>query len=146
MPITSPRSSFRGLAPIPQDLPDIREWVSQIASILRQVQERIRLFQIEVVTTTVSYTMVDIDSLILGDATAASITVTLLTAAGREGRDIYVKKIDTSDNTVTIDAEGTETLDGSTTIVLTQRNAVRGYRSDGTNWRLISSLGNATTL
>ena len=110
------------------------------------MQERIRLFQIEVVTTTVSYTMVDIDSLILGDATAASITVTLLTAAGREGRDIYVKKIDTSDNTVTIDAEGTETLDGSTTIVLTQRNAVRGYRSDGTNWRLISSLGNATTL
>lgn len=146
MPITSPRSSFRGLAPIPQDLLDIREWAAQIAFVLRQIQERIRLFQIEVVTTTANYTMVDIDSLILGDATTASITVTLLTAAGREGRDIYVKKIDTSDNTVTIDAEGTETLDGSTTIVLTQRNAVRGYRSDGTNWRLISAIGNATTL
>lgn len=146
MPVTSPRTDFRGTFPAPIDWADQREHLSLLARAIRQLQESFRRHPIEVVTVTANYTMVDIDALILGNAASGSLTVTLLTAAGREGRRIAVKKTDSSINTVTIDAAGSETLDGATTVVLTQQNAVRDYISDGTNWRLLSAIGNATGL
>jgi len=145
MALGSPRADFRGFRQVPEEWPDSREHRILLAKAIQQLQGIVRHHPVQVVSLTASYTMVDIDSLILGDATAGNITVTLLTAAGREGREIYVKKIDSSSFTVTIDAAGSETLDGSTTTVLTQENAVRGYKSDGTNWRLISAVGNATS-
>lgn len=146
MPVTSPRADFRGIFPAPLAWEDEREHRGLLARAIRQLQELFRLSPTQVVSATVNYTMVDIDVLILCNATTASFTVTLLTAAGREGREIYVKKTDASNNTVTIDAAGSETLDGSLTIILVQQYAVRGYKSDGTNWQLISAIGNATTL
>jgi hypothetical protein len=95
---------------------------------------------------TATYSMVDIDSLILMDATDGDRTVFLLTAAGREGRLAEVKKTDSSANTVKIDPTGSETIDGSSSIVLTQKNAMRAMRSDGTNWRLVGAIGNSEAL
>ena len=146
MVITSPRASFRALSPVPTEWDDQRDHSRIIANALKQLQERIRLHPVEVVTATADYTMVDIDLMILGNATVAAFTVTLLTAAGREGRRIIVKKIDATENIVTIDAAGSETLDGYTTAGLTQLNSVREYVSDGTNWRLVSAVGNANAL
>jgi hypothetical protein len=90
--------------------------------------------------------MLDLDSLILAGATSAALSVFLVSAVGREGQVVSVKKTDSSENLVTIDPSTTETIDGSSTIGLSQLNATRVMQSDGTNWRLISALGNATAL
>ncbi len=57
------------------------------------------------------------------DATAGNITVNLPAATGL-GRLVTVKKIDSSANTVTVDGDGTETIDGATTYVLTTQYEV----------------------
>jgi hypothetical protein len=145
MVVASPRINFRRLAPVNIEDPD-DHFQREVAAALRQIQQHMLLYPTDVRTITASETMIDTDGLILADATSANITVTLLTAAAREGRDIYVKKIDASANTVTIDPAGSETLDGAASIDLLSKNAVRGYRSDGENWRLISSIGNASGL
>lgn len=146
MVLASPRADFRGLMPVPTEAENPVDLVRSHANALRQIQERARLLPVRVVSVSAAYAMVDIDALILCDATSAAFTVTLLTAAGREGRRIIVKKTDTTDNIVTIDAAGSETLDGAATVGLMQKNAMREYISDGTNWRLIGSIGNANSL
>ena len=146
MAVLSPRADFRALAPVPDEWPNAREHRTLLARAIRQLQGLIRRHPVEVVSTATDYTMVDVDSLILVDATVGNRTVTLLTAAGRKGRRVIVKKTDSSANLVIIDPAGAETIDGSSTISLTQLNAARGMMSDGTNWRLISAIGNATAL
>jgi hypothetical protein len=145
MVVASPRTQFRGAAPIIADDPE-SDFERRTVAALRQLQEHMLLFPTGIRTLTASATMIDTDALILANATSGDVTVTLLTAKARTGRDIFVKKTDSSANAVIIDPEGSETLDGAATISLLSQNAVRGYRSDGTNWRLISSLGNASGL
>jgi len=146
MVIASPRADFRGLTPVPSEGENPVDLARTHANAIRQIQERARLLPVAVVSVSAAYTMVDIDALILCDATSAAFTVTLLTAAARTGRRIIVKKTDTTDNIVTIDAAGSETLDGATTVGLMQKNAMREYMSDGTNWRLVGAIGNANAL
>lgn len=144
MVVTSPRKDFRNFRTVPLEYDDER--LVMLAKAVQQVQERVRRHAIEVVAVTANYTMLDIDLLILADAAAGNVTVTLLTAAAREGRRVIVKKTDVSSNLVIIDPAGSETIDGSATLSLTQRYAMREIVSDGTNWHLISAIGNATSL
>ena len=60
---------------------------------------------------TANYTATTFDEVILADATSGTITVSLPTAAGRTD-PITVKKIDSSANPVTVDASGSQTIDG----------------------------------
>lgn len=148
MVLASPRADFRPLAtaPVDWDNGNEQEHLYLLAVAIRQAQTLLRLMPVTVVSVSADYTMVDIDALIKVDATTGGKTVSLLTAAGRAGRRIIVKKTDASANTVTIDPAGSETLDGSSAISLTQQYAVREYMSDGTNWQLIAAIGNATSL
>lgn len=146
MVIASPRKNARPMQSVPQEWADPRDHARIMANATLALQARAILHPVEVVTVTANYTMTDVDVMIVGDATSGNITITLLTAAGREGRDITVKKSDASVNLVTIDAEGAETLDGSLTVGLSSKNAVRIYKSDGVNWQLVSALGNANVL
>jgi hypothetical protein len=146
MVIASPRTGFRALQPVASEFEDEREHRRELARAIRQLQEIMRLSPVVVSSVSASYTMTDIDSLVLVDCTSGAKTVTLLTAAGRSGREITVKKIDATDNLATIDAAGSETLDGALTVGLSQKNASRTYKSDGTNWRLVAAVGNADTL
>ena len=146
MVIASPRQTHRNLQTVPSEWPDALDHLRMIAQAIRQLQLRARAYPVTVISVTANYTMNDIDVLIKGDATAGDITVTLLSAKAREGRRIIVKKTDSSANLVTIDPDGSETLDGAATISLTQQNAVREYISDGANWQLIGAVGNATGL
>jgi len=82
-------------------------------------------------------TLVETDSTIFVDATNGTVTVTLPPASSFPGKTYNVKKIDVSANTVTIDADGTETIDDSLTqIISTQFDAVT-VQSDGTEWWII---------
>lgn len=75
------------------------------------------------------------------DATLGSITVNLPAAAGSlvAGRVYTILKTDASANTVTIDGNAAETIDGAATVVL-GGNVGRSRLTitcDGTNWRIL---------
>jgi hypothetical protein len=93
-----------------------------------------------VVTKTGAATLTDSERVVLADATTAGFTLTLPTAAVSAPYAIfYIKKIDTAlANIVTIDPNGSETIDGMLTITLTNRGETVMLQSDGTNWRLLS--------
>ena len=65
-------------------------------------------------------------------------TVTLPAAANCTGRVLYIKNIDTDAEIITIDGNGSETIDNAITLRLTNSSmhAVR-IISDGTSWYLI---------
>jgi len=73
----------------------------------------------------------------LVDATSGNITVTLGPAADLDGFKFTIKKTDASGNTVTLDADGVETIDGQTTRILNQQYASLTIVSDGTEWYIL---------
>lgn len=85
-----------------------------------------------VTTKTGAYTATTADSVILCNGT---FTVTLPTASGNTGKVFYIKNIGTG--IVTIDGDGSETIDGATTHVITTQHDSRTLVSDGSNWRII---------
>ena len=74
---------------------------------------------------------------------SGNVTVTLPTAASAYngtdgiGRIYEIKKIDADANTVTIDGNGSETIDGGTTAVLIAQYESITIQSDGSNWHII---------
>jgi hypothetical protein len=79
------------------------------------------------------YTVPDWNYQVLVNATGGAVTVVLPAAANNTGRDIDVKKTDSSANAVTVDGNGAETIDGSATKVISTQNVNYTFRSDGTN-------------
>lgn len=73
------------------------------------------------------------DYTIIADATGGAFDVDLPSAVGIEGRIYTLKKIDNVAN-VTLQPDGAETIDGSSSVVLTDEDAVVIVQSDGSNW------------
>ena len=67
--------------------------------------------------TAATYTVSPTDSDIYVDATSGNKTVSLPAATGT-GRILTIKKIDSSANTVTVAASGSETIDGANTQII----------------------------
>lgn len=74
------------------------------------------------------------------DASGANRTITLPAASGCSRRIYVIKKIDNSANTVTIDGNATETIDGALTKIVNTQYAGYAIQSDGTNWNIIASF------
>lgn len=74
---------------------------------------------------------------ILADATAADIQVNLPISGNALDVVYVIKKVDASVNTVTVAANGAETIDGSNTVVLTTQNERIYIICDGANWYII---------
>ena len=74
------------------------------------------------------------------DATSGNIVVTLPTAASAADRGWQFKRIDASGNTVTLDPNGSETIDGATTVLLATQYTSVEINSNGTSWDKLSSL------
>ena len=92
-----------------------------------------------VTTTTTAYTPSKSDKTIFADASAASFTVTLPSAATvEEGKTYTVKRTNAGANTVIVDGNGSETIDGIPSLRLNQRFDYLQLQSDGTNWMVIS--------
>jgi hypothetical protein len=72
----------------------------------------------------------------LVNANGSNITVTL-PATISAGRKLVVKKIDSSNNTVTINRGGSSTIDGATSKVLYYQYETLTMISDGTNWFIV---------
>lgn len=90
-------------------------------------------------TADFSPTVADASKLFVVDATDGDVTVSLPSAATvGNGVEIGFKKADSSSNTITLDPNGSETVDGAASVVLTFENEVVVIRSDGTNWKIVS--------
>lgn len=92
------------------------------------------------VTVTAAYDIeTEEDRVVLADATAGALNVTLPAAANADETEYVIKKVDVSVNAVTLVTPGAETIDGAATFVLTsQFDAVR-VASDGTNYCVTGS-------
>ena len=71
------------------------------------------------------------------DATSGNITVTLPAAASHTGRIYHIRKIDSSVNLVTVDASGSETINGALTVVITTQWDNLTIQSNGTSWGIL---------
>jgi hypothetical protein len=91
---------------------------------------------VDVQTVTGNYSVLAGDAVILGNATGGSLTVTLPNPATWRGI-LRIKKIDSSVNTVTIDGNGAETIDGAATYVIYDQYVSISVVSDGTNWSIL---------
>lgn len=69
------------------------------------------------------------------DCTANTFTVTLPTAVGIAGKQYCVKN--SGSGVVTVDANGSETIDGSLTFILATQYEAIWLISDGANWKVI---------
>ena len=90
--------------------------------------------------TTTSYTVFNNDSVLTVDDTAigGNVTINLLSAVTvGSGWTLDVKKTGSSFS-VTIDADGTETIDGNLTLSITDKNQAVRLISNGTNWDILS--------
>lgn len=86
-------------------------------------------------TKTGAYTATTSDTVILCDTSSGGFTITLPTAVGNERKRFYIKKIDVA-NTLTVDADGSETIDGETTASIVGLNSIQ-IVSDGTEWWIL---------
>lgn len=80
-------------------------------------------------------------SLTIADAAGGSFTVSLRTAVGITGRRYSIKRINAGANTVTVDGNASETIDGALTKVLGSQYAALEVVSDGANWVIVSQMG-----
>lgn len=87
-----------------------------------------------ITTKTANYTATVSDYTILVDATAGSVTITLPAVSGITGRVYIVKKIDSTGNTVVIDANASELIDGATTQTLAAQWDSYRIQTDGSAW------------
>lgn len=91
-------------------------------------------------TKTSAYTITTADQVVVADATSAAFTLLLPTAVGNGGKVFDIKRINAGTNAVTIDANGSQTIDGAATYVLqSQWEAVR-IVSNNSNWLVLETF------
>jgi len=84
-----------------------------------------------------NYTILSTDHMIFANAGGGNIAVTLPTAVGIVGRQYIVKRVDPSVNSVTIETNGSETIEGASNKSLTDQCSVVVV-SDNSNWWITS--------
>tara|TARA_B100000214_G_scaffold317245_1_gene251061 strand:- start:1819 stop:2676 length:858 start_codon:yes stop_codon:yes gene_type:complete len=88
-------------------------------------------------SVTQNHTVTATDHTIFANATGTNVTITLPTAANIMGRQYIIKRVDSSGNNVTIDPDGSETIEGASTMILdTGRSVV--IQSDNNNWWIVA--------
>lgn len=103
-----------------------------------------------VVSKTLDYTAQNEDEVILVDATSGNVTIDLPTSTTTHIRRYFIKKTDSGANTVTIDPDASETIDGDSTLVLSSENDSVLIQSDGSNYfvmaQKLASSGTSQTI
>jgi hypothetical protein len=74
------------------------------------------------------------DRMIVVDASSGPVTVSLPAAATVSGKEFDIKKIDATASAMILDPDGTETIDGSTTISTIIQYTSITIKSDGVTW------------
>jgi hypothetical protein len=92
---------------------------------------------VTVSTKTSTYTLMVTDFVILGDCTSGAFSLNLPTASAGVGRIFFLKKIDSSANVLTIQANGSELIDGNNTFLLPSQRQSVTVVSSGTAWYIL---------
>ena len=90
-----------------------------------------------VASITNTYTVTTNDCVLLANSTSSEFTITLPVAASNTGLRIYIKKVDNSANAITIDANGSETIDGELVQYINAAPNCMEIICDGSNWYII---------
>lgn len=93
-------------------------------------------YTVNLKTKTANHTADDTDYVLLMDTTSGALTLALPTAVGIAGRVYVIMNIGQATNNVTIDPDGTETINTNLTIDILDLDSVR-IISDGSNWWII---------
>ena len=88
---------------------------------------------------TANYTLTANDEAIKFNTSSGNLTAFLPTAVGIKGKWYSVIKVSAS-NTLTVEPDGSETINGSLNYAITANNSVITFQSDGSNW-FITSIG-----
>jgi hypothetical protein len=76
------------------------------------------------------------------DATAAAVTITLPLAENQIARDYTIKKVDAGANTVTVQASGSDLIDGAASVTLSAQYDSVTVKSNGDGiWDIIARVG-----
>ena len=86
---------------------------------------------------TQNHTATDADHTIFVNATSTNIDVTLPTAANIGGRQYIIKRVDTAGTAVSIQTDGSETIDGASSAAMTDKRSVI-VQSDNSNWWIVA--------
>jgi len=93
--------------------------------------------QTGIATKTTTYTAAITDHTILCDASGGGFTRHLPAAPSAPGSGVHIKKTDSSGNSVTIDGNGAETIDGAATLVISAQWTSYQIQSNGTSWFIL---------
>ena len=108
--MTSTFSRVRKLPPKPSD----REVVDAVNGLIDAAIQKDGPLELGVKTVTTSpYTLAVTDQFLRVDCSANIVTIVLPAIATMDGREITIKKVDLSNNVCVIDADGSETIDGT---------------------------------
>lgn len=89
------------------------------------------------VTVATTYQITRDDGVVRGDTTSAGFTVTLPPVAMMTGQVVWVKKVSTDGNTLTVEGSGAETIDGAANKAWTTAWLARGFFSNGVTWDVL---------
>lgn len=84
-----------------------------------------------------NYTITNSDTVIFANATSGNVTITIPAASSLAGYRFYIKRIDGTGNTVTIQRSGSDTIDGMTSFTLDQQYTSFGVVSNGSAWYIL---------
>jgi hypothetical protein len=116
---------------------NLQEWRNSSGTVFSRVNGAGEIIaRLDVVTKTTTYTATVNDHVILCDASGGAWTLSLPTASP-SGQQFHIKKIDSSTNAVTVDGNGSQTIDGSTTALLSAQYDAIHIVSDGSNWYIL---------
>jgi hypothetical protein len=124
------------------DLYQLRQVVSSSDTILTVKKDllssgSINSGNIDVITDAV-YNVTLTDDFIRCDCSLNSITLNLPTATNTRRLTYVIKKIDSTGNTVSIETNGSETIDNSDNVLMTQQFTALKITSNGSNWDIIT--------
>ena len=89
-----------------------------------------------VITTPVTLTDSDKVVLVDDDTIGGAVTINLPAAADSTGNEYHIKKLGTT-GSITVDASGSETIDGATTKIISIQYDAIHIHCDGTGWFII---------
>lgn len=90
-----------------------------------------------VTTETTTATIANTTDVVLASDSGGDYSLTLPAASGITGKVIEIKKTTDTTNTITIDGNASETIDGDLTTTINTQNEVLRLVSDGTNWEIL---------
>lgn len=92
------------------------------------------LYDFTITSKSANYGITDADEITHVSPGASNVTITLPTAVGRQGRFFRIKKVDAGVGVVTVATTGGQTIEDSTTYLLTNKWQNLVVYSDGSNW------------